>query len=121
MRKTVLVTGSRNWKGVVPIRRELTKLLEEHGSLMIVQGGAKGADAIAFQITKELGQTPWTFPADWAKEGRSAGPQRNQRMLEKATPDLVLAFSKDLSASKGTADMVRRAQQAGVEVRVFTR
>lgn len=43
---------------------------------------------------------------------RSAGPKRNQRMLDKGKPDLVLAFP----GGDGTADMVRKAKSAGVPI-----
>ena len=37
---------------------------------------------------------------------------RNQRMLDEGKPDLVVAFP----GGRDTADMVRRARSAGVEV-----
>src|SRR5262249_62369122 len=42
--------------------------------------------------------------------GHSGGSKRNQQMLEEGKPDLVLAFP----GGRGTADMVRRAQEAGI-------
>jgi len=56
------------------------------------------------------------YPAIWYPDGkldRSAGPRRNQRMIDEGKPDLVLAFP----GGRGTADMVRRARAAGIEVR----
>ena len=52
------------------------------------------------------------FHADRAKYGRAAGPIRNQQMLDEGRPTLVVAFPD----GRGTADMVRRARSAGVEV-----
>jgi hypothetical protein len=52
------------------------------------------------------------YPADWAKHGRAASPIRNQQMLDEGRPNLVVAFP----GGRGTADMVRRARSAGVEV-----
>jgi hypothetical protein len=52
------------------------------------------------------------YMADWDGLGRKAGPIRNQRMLDEGKPDLVIAFP----GGRGTADMVRRAREAGVEV-----
>jgi hypothetical protein len=63
------------------------------------------------------GQTPAqevtlvSVPADWEKWGTAAGPKRNQMMLDQK-PDIVLAFP----GGRGTADMIARAEQAGVEV-----
>jgi hypothetical protein len=52
------------------------------------------------------------FPADWEKYGKAAGPIRNQQILVEGKPDLVVAFQ----GGRGTANMVSRAQQAGVPV-----
>tara|TARA_Y100000310_G_scaffold244963_1_gene249880 strand:+ start:4034 stop:4294 length:261 start_codon:yes stop_codon:yes gene_type:complete len=79
-----------------------------------------GADQMARQVCTELGIKVERFPADWHLYGRAAGVLRNQQMLDEGKPDLVLAFHDELESSKGTADMVRRAKKAGVEVRYFT-
>jgi hypothetical protein len=52
------------------------------------------------------------YPADWRTHGRTAGPIRNQRMIDDGKPDLVVAFP----GGRGTADMVRRAEAAGIPV-----
>ena len=52
------------------------------------------------------------YPAPWKRFGPSAGGIRNQQMLDEGKPDLVVAFP----GGKGTADMVRRAENAGVKV-----
>lgn len=59
-------------------------------------------------------QTCWC-PDKSVTKCRGAGPLRNQAMLE-AEPHAVIAFTRDLSTSRGTADMVRRARAAGVRV-----
>jgi hypothetical protein len=42
-------------------------------------------------------------------------------MLREGRPDLVVAFTVGpLAQSRGTADMVRRAQEAGVPVHLVT-
>lgn len=51
-------------------------------------------------------------PGDWRRLGKAAGPIRNQRMLDAGRPDAVIAFP----GGAGTADMVRRAREAGVRV-----
>ena len=45
------------------------------------------------------------------RNGRKAGPIRNQQMLDEGRPSLVVAFP----GGRGMADMVRRARNAGVE------
>lgn len=83
--------------------------------MVIIHGGAKGVDAIADAIGRGyLGVPVEVYPADWEKDGRAAGPIRNQRMLDEGKPDLVLAYPSTKHASRGTMDMVRRAKAAGV-------
>lgn len=46
----------------------------------IIQGEAKGADLMAKAWADKHSIPHDDFPADWANEGRSAGPKRNTRM-----------------------------------------
>ena len=79
----------------------------------IISGGAKGADFLARVLAKFHSVPYIEFPADWKKHGRAAGHIRNQQMLDEGKPDMVIAFE----GGTGTADMVRRAKKAGIEVK----
>ena len=77
-----------------------------------MQGGARGADALA----KEWAMTHpdikrFEIKDNWRKYGPAAGPIRNQQMLDWG-PDLVVAFA----GGKGTAGMVTLARATGVPV-----
>lgn len=109
----VLVCGDRNWTDEDGIRRVLKGLIEP---LVVIHGGARGADSLAGKVAEELGHEVEVYPADWQRYGKAAGVLRNQQMLDEGKPDFVLAFHADLSRSKGTADMVRRAVAAGITV-----
>jgi len=87
--------------------------------MIIIHGAARGADSIAGVMAEHLKCKVLAFPAQWDKYGRSAGPLRNQQMLDEGKPDIVLAFHASLAKSKGTKDMVRRATQARVPVKVI--
>jgi hypothetical protein len=115
----VLVCGDRRWDDADAIRRALMDL-HNPGIALLVHGGCRGADTLADEVAVSLGIPVRVFPAEWGRYGRAAGPIRNRRMLEHTRPDLVLAFHPDLSRSKGTVDMVRRARAAGVPVRVYS-
>ena len=56
------------------------------------------------------------YPADWNKYHKAAGPIRNQQMLTEGKPTLVLAFHDNITASKGTRDMVKRSLKGGLPV-----
>lgn len=79
---------------------------------VLIEGDAKGVDRCAGSWARSHGITNRKFPADWKKYGNSAGPIRNQQMLDEGLPDLVMAFP----GGTGTADMVRRAKKSGIPV-----
>jgi YspA, cpYpsA-related SLOG family len=79
---------------------------------MIIHGAAPGADTLTGRWA-ELRRIPVeAFPPDWEKRSRAAGPIRNARMLAEGKPDLEVAFP----GGHGTANMVKQARAAGVEV-----
>jgi hypothetical protein len=112
----VLVTGSRDWTDQAMIDSVLDDLSEQHGPLTIIEGGARGADSCAKRWANTRDMECRTYRADWGRYRKGAGPVRNQQMLDEEHPDLVVAFHADLAASKGTADMVRRARKGGYDV-----
>ena len=108
----VLVCGGREFANRKMLDEALDRLHQERGIALIISGGARGADTMAEWWAKAEGVPCNVYHADWTGLGRKAGPIRNQRMLDEAKPDLVVAFP----GGRGTADMVRRGRQAGVEV-----
>lgn len=77
------------------------------------------ADDMGFPLDHNI-----VMPANWDMHHRAAGPIRNQAMLEvllKTPCDhrLVKAFHDDLTNSRGTRDMVRRARKAGIRVQHY--
>lgn len=118
-RTRILVTGSRAhddrdliWEALAVSRWEL-------GPLVVVHGSAPGADSLASRWVREhpgLDCTEERHPADWSGLGRTAGPIRNQQMVD-AGAVLCLAFP--LHNARGTKDAMRRAEAAGIPVRVF--
>lgn len=108
---TVLVCGGRDYNDDRTAYLVLDALHKDPGITEIIQGGARGADMLAFQYARDRCIMCTTFHAEWERDGKAAGPIRNQRMLTEGQPDFVLAFPGGV----GTADMVRRARKAGVE------
>lgn len=108
----VLVCGGRNYHDQERAYAVLDKMHVEAGISAIIEGGARGADHIAMSWAFERHVACERFDADWENQGSFAGPARNKRMLDEGKPDLVIAFP----GGRGTADMVRKARRAGVEV-----
>lgn len=109
----ILVCGGRDYND----KATMYSILDEYGDLgddiTIIEGGANGADTLAEHVAVTNWWKSETYPADWKTYGRAAGPIRNQRMLDEGKPDIVIAFP----GGRGTEDMVRRAEKAGVSVR----
>jgi hypothetical protein len=82
--------------------------------LVIIEGGAKGADSAAADWAVVNWVMIEEYPADWEKHGKRAGYLRNVQMLEEGKPDLVIAFP----GGKGTAMMINLAKGAGVPVEI---
>lgn len=109
----VLVCGDRNWQDLDAIELILSFVGPND---TLVTGMANGADSLAAFAASENGAQIEEFPAKWDLFGKAAGPIRNQQMLDKGRPDIVLAFHDNLSKSKGTFDMIARAKDASVPV-----
>jgi predicted Rossmann-fold nucleotide-binding protein len=107
----VLVCGGRTYSDRDALARVLAELRHTRGITLLIAGGARGADTLAEEWAKSQGIACEVYQADWNGLGRTAGPIRNQRMLDGGRPELVVAFP----GGRGTADMVRRARAAGVE------
>lgn len=106
----VLVCGGRDYSDGLRVYAELDRLKPD----IVIEGGAEGADTFAWRWARRniAAHMLLTFKADWSRDGKAAGPIRNQRMIDDGKPDLVLAFP----GGRGTADMVRRAKHAGIRV-----
>lgn len=109
-----LFCGSRNWK-----RREVILLVMKNHlnpGDEVIHGAATGADRISGQVAQSLGLTTKEYPANWIEYGKSAGPRRNQQMID-THPDILFAFVTP--GSIGTWDCIRRAVTAGIPVHIY--
>jgi hypothetical protein len=108
----ILVCGGRHYDRPKFVRETLDALHREQSITAIISGGCTGADTFAAEWAKKHGVALEVYKADWYAHGRAAGPIRNQEMLDKGRPELVVAFP----GGRGTEDMARKAAAAGVRV-----
>ncbi|MCG7607140.1 DUF2493 domain-containing protein [Mycobacterium sp. CnD-18-1] len=123
----VIVTGSRSHSDKTLVWMKLGDELR-HAEflgvpLVVVEGQCPhgGADKFAedyVRVATVEGHDVWhdPFPANWKALGKRAGPYRNQQMVD-AGADVCLAFPT--AESRGTYDCIRRAEEAGIHVKVF--
>lgn len=108
----ILVCGGRNYWKPSHVNLALATLHERRTITLLIHGAAPGADKLAGDWAAAVGVEQRAFPADWKQHGKAAGPIRNQCMLDEGRPDAVVAFP----GGSGTADMVTRAEAAGLKV-----
>lgn len=138
----ILVCGSRDWTNKNKMEGVIFDIFQSGDTL--IYGCCKGADRMSYNIVRKEFVTPigdvafnvLPFPAPWddiegkpdyqigvrqdgKKYWKYAGPFRNQQMIDEGKPDIVLAFHNNIAKSKGTMDMIKRANAAGIEVRIY--
>jgi YspA, cpYpsA-related SLOG family len=108
----VLVCGGRNYNDIDFLEKTLDDLAEKYRITKLIHGEAKGADMMAndWAFSRDIPRRG--YRAKWEKHGNSAGPIRNQQMLDEGQPELVVAFP----GGSGTRDMTTRAKKAGIKV-----
>jgi YspA, cpYpsA-related SLOG family len=119
----VLVCGGRYFQDVSLLWRHLDQLHAKSPITCVIEGGSDavageyyGADYWARMWAKARGIPSVTEFADWDQFGRWAGPKRNKEMIDKYDPEAVIAFL----GGAGTANMIKQARAAGIDVHEVT-
>lgn len=108
----IIACGGRDYQNRNRIYAVLDAAIQRLGLDVLITGGAMGADHLAQDWARERGIENEIFKAHWGKDGRSAGPIRNRKMLVEGRGEIVIAFP----GGDGTANMVDQAEKAGVRV-----
>ena len=116
--RAIIVCGSRRLTTDEPV---VLALSGERGTTIAIHGDAEGADTIAAKWLTKWGLRVIAMPAQWDRDGNKAGPIRNAHMLDvllalRACGYDVAVYAFPCPESKGTWDMVRRANIANVPV-----
>lgn len=112
--KRVLICGGRDYED----KEEVAKVFDmlegrvHRDLLLIIEGGAKGADTLAREEAKRRGIHVATVPALWDVFKNGAGQKRNLAMARLLEPDVVIAFP----GGRGTGHMVRVAGDNNIRV-----
>lgn len=115
----LLVCGGRNFSDRKKVFNTLDATLaawemdrEPDQRLIVIHGGARGADALAGEWAKERKVPCLVKPADWETHGKQACILRNIMMMDKYQPGLLIAFE----GGSGTKHMIGYARKKGAHV-----
>lgn len=114
-----LVVGSRGFTDYQMMKEKLDFFLSKKDRVVIVSGGAKGADTLAERYAKEKGYPLKVFPANWDKYGKRAGYLRNYEMqtyISKADERGIVAFWD--GKSRGTKQNFGMAEKHGIPLKI---
>lgn len=107
----ILVCGGRDFTNKFLLNKVLSEYLKCPIE-RIIEGGARGADALAADWAHHNNIPSSRYIANWNKYGRSAGTLRNKVMLDEGKPTIVIAFPGGF----GTANMIKQAKNAHIKV-----
>lgn len=117
MVKRVVIAGCRDYSNYdetkTYIEHCLCDIIKEN-EIVIVSGGASGADALGERYAKEKGFLVERYPANWSVYGKSAGPRRNEKMAKVA--DYVICFWD--GKSRGTKSIIDYAKKFNKPIRI---
>lgn len=111
----VLCCGGRDYENSLAVVTAMDVLLRDRGwqpgQVIVIEGGAKGADRLARHWAESRGAHVATVSAQWRLLGKAAGMKRNVAMLA-LRPELCVAFP----GGTGTEHMATICFNAGIPV-----
>ena len=115
-----VVAGSRTFNDYELMKEHLDNLLSGYApNVVIISGGAKGADSLAEKYADERGYRKKIFPADWKRLGKQAGFVRNAQMHDFAAGyknrGCVCFWD---GQSRGTADNFHLCKERDTQLRI---
>ena len=113
-----IIAGSRGFSNYKLLKEKCNKYLCEKRkecNIIIISGGARGADTLGEKYAQDEGFSLEKFPANWNKFGKSAGFRRNEQMAEVA--DALIAFWD--GKSHGTKHMIEIMENKKLLVKVI--
>lgn len=101
----VIIAGGRKFNDYQLLKAKLDYYLQhkvkDGYKIIIVSGGATGADSLGERYAIENGYPIERYIAEWNKYGLSAGPRRNKQMADIANACVIFWNG----TSKGTKNM----------------
>lgn len=103
----IAIIGSRTFNDYSFLKNKIDEIILNEKEVIVISGGAKGADTLAKNYAKEKNFELIEFLPDWKKYKKAAGIIRNKLIIENC--DIVVAFLID--NSKGTLNSLGVAKK----------
>lgn len=117
-----LIAGSRTFNDYPLLKQKMDFLLKNQKEVLIISGGAKGADSLAERYAKESPKCSHLIimPAEWDVYGKAAGYIRNEKMHKALTcfenRGCVLFWDGE---SKGTRQNIPLAKKYNTAIKII--
>ena len=114
----VIIAGGRKFDNYKLLCEKVDFYLSEKyktHKIVIVSGMATGADMLGCKYARDHALEILSYPADWEKYGKAAGPIRNEKMAKDS--DALIAFWD--GESRGTKSMIDLAKTYGLKTAVI--
>jgi hypothetical protein len=115
----IIVAGSRSFGDRSLMYNKLDYYLQKQDKVLVVHGGANGADKCASMYAKDRNIETKVFLPDWNKHGKKAGILRNIEMFEYASKfqnrGCVVFWD---GTSKGTKNDIELSEKYNVPLRI---
>ncbi|MEO0900338.1 MAG: DUF2493 domain-containing protein [Bacteroidota bacterium] len=109
----VIIAGCRYYHDFERVVQVCDHLLKTE--VVIVSGGAKGADALGERYAQLKGYTVERHIANWEQLGKMAGPIRNEEMVKTANRAIVFWDGR----SRGTKNLVSLCKRYQLPIKVI--
>lgn len=112
----VAIVGSRHFTDKEALDLAMKKHVAQHGlPVLVVSGGAKGADSLGKAWAKRHGVKTLILKPDWKRLGKGAGLARNPDIVKEC--NFMIAFPSK-SKGSGTQHSMALAAAQGIQTSV---
>lgn len=113
----LIIAGTRDMPCTIGTVRRMGEVVHEFADgspvTAVLCGECRGVDQVGKAWARLAGIPVESFPADWERHGRAAGPKRNEEMAKSADALIVIRYPR----SRGSRSMLELAKRHGLAIK----